>query len=641
MRSVHSFSSLMLMLLFVVLCLVTFAATYPTGLTHSHHRLAGRDEPTPSTKYPIPANVKVGSAHVGPDINTESGAPTSCDPSNGTTFIDNVRHWAKYAVICDIDFPDQNFYPFLLSASFDECLEHCEAINEDPETEFPCAGFVFAPGRINGADDCYLKSSLNNPVSASIHLVGATVVPVPSFVAPGSTSSSSVPTPRSDTSGSYTEVNVENLKLLGSSTNKPTNQYVSHVPATPQKLASDVLVPGLNTNFITKYPIASDTGSWTESELPDAVELSNMTSEPHMSRDGGKGGTINGTHIFVFCDTAIFNDEQGMIGFVSSSVVTDDGMKALDGEPLVLVDNLGEWQDDVGRMRAFAPMTTGEESFNIELSGEGYRYAVWPESSLIPLNASHALLYPALVYDVVDMTTQAAAFNDIGNSVLLVSVDAAYGPHADRVVPQLYQQDQVAFGTLGGIRIWGPNGTGGNDGHIYLFGRGDNGVLVARTSPGGFTDLSIYEYWDGDCWTSNMTSSSSNATMLDMQVQDLDVIYVPAIRSFLMIYLNTLADNTFYYRYLPLNLNADDKDFDGNYLVKAEWSDEKVLAKIDAPVEGYIYAGGLHAGYFSGDDITNGGWKMLITWTEHTGKDAATPESGYAHKSAVVELNIS
>ena len=360
-----------------------------------------------------------------------------------------------------------------------------------------------------------------------------------------------------------------------------------------------------------------------------------------MSRDGGKGGTINGTHVFVFCDTAVFSPDQGMVGFVSSSVATDDGMKALDGEALDLVDNLGEWQDDVGRMRGFAPMTKGEEAFNIELSGQGYRYAVWPESSLIPLNASHALLYPALVYDVVDMNTQAAVFTDVGNSVLLVSVDPIYGPSAERIVQQLFQQNQITFGTLGGIRSWGTSGNGGNDGHIHLFGIGDNGVLVARTTPTDFTNLSTYQYWDGSSWTKDVPSLSSTAIMLGMQVQDMDVIYIPAVCSFLMIYLNTLADNTFYYRHLPLDLNARDTDSDVDNIVKSTWSDEKVLAKIGSPPEGYIYAGGMHAGYFGTDDITNGGLKILLTWTEHTGQDAASTESGYAHKSAYVELNLS
>ena len=503
-----------------------------------------------------------------------------------------------------------------------------------------CSGFVFAPDRIHDADDCYLKSTLDHPSSATIHLVGATIVPSSPSIAI-SQAAALATNSRSDVSSSASELKVAQVKILGSSTNKPTTQYVSHVPATPMKLATDLLVPGLNTDLVTNYPIAGDTGCWTEDQLSSAVEFSNMKAAPRLSRDGGKGGIINGTHVFIFCDTAIFNPEQGMVGFVSSSVATDDGMKALFDEPLDLVDNIGEWQDDIGRMRGFAPMTIGEESFNIDLSGQGCRYAIWPESSLIPFNASHALLYPTLVYDVVNMNTQAAVFNDIGNSMLLVSVDPVYGPYAKRVVRQLYKQGQVPFGTLGGIRSWGVSGNGGNDGDIYVFGKGDNGVLVGRTTPSGYTDLSTYQYWNGGSWTGDMPTASSKSVMLSTQVQDLDVIYVPAMRSFLMIYLNTLADNTFYYRHLPVNLNPEDQAPDVENILTAQWSDEKILAQILAPAQGYIYAGGMHAGYFGADDITNGGWKILITWTEHTGKDAQSVESGYAHMSASVEVELS
>lgn len=642
-----------MLLLSVLLSLISLSAAHPHGYHHFCRDLAGRDWPTLTTKYPILTKARITSLSINPvtpcsgsscTVATPLPESLPCSAANGTTFVQNPPGGTQYTMICDIDFPAQNLYPFVLAGSFNECLAQCEAYNQNNVTGSQCAGFVFAPDRIHGADDCYLKSSLNSPSPATIHLVGATVIPSPPTRNPSSPSKSS-PISRSNQDSPTLALRVGELNMLGSSTNKPTKQYVSHLPATPQKLASDVLVPGINIDLITKYPIASDTGCWSEGTLDKSLELADMKVVPHMSRDGGKGGTINGTRLFIFCDTANFeiNPTSGtsqMIGFVSSSVATDDGMNALYGKALKLVDNLGEWQDDVGRMRGFAPMTTGEESFNIDLSGSGYRYAVWPESSLIPLNTSHALLYPALVYDVVDMTTQEAEFHDIGNSVLLVSIDRKYGPVAERPVQQLYKRGQITFGTLGGLRAWGSSGVGGNDGKIYLFGNSDHGVLVASTTPTGFTDLSTYDYWDGNRWVKDMPSSDSTAFMLDIPIQDLDVIYVPILRSFLMIYLKTLADNTFYYRHLPLDLDAEARDLYGENIVKGKWSEEKVLTKIDAPVEGYIYAGGMHAGYFGEDDITNGGWKMLITWTEHTGKDAATPESGYAHKSAHVQFTL-
>ncbi|KIW50091.1 hypothetical protein PV05_11712 [Exophiala xenobiotica] len=631
-----------MLLLCVFLSLFHLSTSHPHGHHHFHPALAGRELPTPTIKNPVPAKDIVVASPVSPCVNSNCATALpppehlSCYAANSTTFIDNGDN---YTLICDIDFPDQNIYPFILAGSFDDCLAQCETCNHKNVPGSRCAGFVFAPERIKDADDCYLKSSLNNPLPATIHLVGATAATPTSTC---TTALKSDPTPRSKHASSSSNLVVKEVRILGSSTNKPTTQYVSHVPATPEKLASGILVPGINTDLITKYPVAGDTGVWCDEDIPLNLDTANMKVVPHMSRDGGKGGTINSTHIFVFCDTASFQIDgtsSQMVGFVSSSVATDDGMKALLGQPLDLVDNLGEWQDDVGRMRGFAPMTTGEESFNIALSGDGYRYAVWPESSLIPLNASHALLYPALVYDVVDMSTQSAVFHDLGNCILLVSVDEKYGPTAQRVAKQIYQQDQVTYGTLGGIRSWGTSGVGGNSGNIYLFGQTDHGVLVARTTPNSFTDLSTYTYWDGKSWSNDMPSSSSNATMIDIPIQDLDLVYVPALRSFVMVYLNTLADNTFYYRHLPLDLDVDQND-EYDRIVTSQWSDEKVLTKIDSPAEGYIYAGGIHAGYFGDDDITNGGWKVLITWTEHTGKDAASAESGYAHKSAYVDFGL-
>ncbi|KAI1629112.1 hypothetical protein EDD37DRAFT_37068 [Exophiala viscosa] len=634
-----------LLLLFAFASLFTLSTTSPHGSHHVHAAHNREENPTSTTQYPTPAKAQVSLNPVSPCFNGHCATDTPlpeilpCYAANGTTF--NEESSTNYTLICDIDFPGQNIYPFVLAGSFDDCLAQCEKYNAENNSASHCAGFVFAPERVNDSDDCYLKSSLIDPLPATIHLVGATVAtPTPTCTPE---TAKTQPSRRSEQASTSSDLVVKEFRVLGSSTNKPTTQYVSHVPATPQKLASSVLVPGINTDLITEYPIAGDTGVWCGDDLPSSPNIANMKVVPHMSRDGGKGGTINGTHIFVFCDTASYqinttSNTSLMVGFVSSSVAADDGMKALYGQPLDLVDHFGEWQDDVGRMRGFAPMTAGEESFNIALSGNGYRYAVWPESSLIPLNASHALLYPSLVYDVVDMDTQAAVFNNLGNSILLVSVDLAYGPGATRVVKQLYQQNQTTFGTLGGVRSWGSSGTGANDGSIYLFGQTDHGVLVARTTPDGFSDLSSYTYWNGSSWSGDMPSPSSNATMIDFAVQDLDVVYVPALRSFLMIYLNTLADNTFYYRYLPLDLNVTQSGYYVDNIVTGQWSEEKILANITAPVEGYIYAGGMHAGYFGDDDITNGGLKMLITWTEHTGEDAASPDSGYAHKSAYIEF---
>jgi hypothetical protein len=81
-----------------------------------------------------------------------------------------------YTVICDVDFVSQNIYPFVLATSFEACLTQCEEFNLKSANGGPrCAGFVYAPERVNDTDDCYLKSALNSAVPATISLIGATI----------------------------------------------------------------------------------------------------------------------------------------------------------------------------------------------------------------------------------------------------------------------------------------------------------------------------------------------------------------------------------------------------------------------------------------------------------------------------------
>jgi hypothetical protein len=259
------------------------------------------------------------------------------------------------------------------------------------------------------------------------------------------------------------------------------------------KLDDNLLKPGINCDLITEFEIAGDTGPLTPNSSPLQDKLVDLSVIPHISRDGGKGGELNGHHLFIFCDTASFTTTNTthkgeMVGFTSSSVAIDSGWHGALGNPLDLVDGIGEWNDDVGRMRGFSPMTYGEESFNIALSGKGYRYAVWPMSSIIPLNKTHAIQYAALVYDEVNMTTQDANFTTMGNTLLTISVDEKYGPTAERTVKRLFNQGEVMWGTIGGIRSWGSQGIDGMDGKVYLFGQTPQGILVARTDPNKVAD---------------------------------------------------------------------------------------------------------------------------------------------------------
>ena len=203
---------------------------------------------------------------------------------------------------------------------------------------------------------------------------------------------------------------------------------------------------------------------------------------------------VNGEHLFIFCDTGSYSTTTAtkngnFLGFVSSSVATDVGMKGLSGGALNLQDGIGEWSDNSGRLRGFAPLTEGEMAYNQVLQGQGQRYAIWPESDIIPLDATTGIIYAPIVYDNVNEVTKAAVFTYTGATLLTITAGGKGGPVAQRTVDKVFQQDEIEWGCSGGIRSWGPSGIGGDDGQVYLFGIIAGGILLGRTSPAHVADV--------------------------------------------------------------------------------------------------------------------------------------------------------
>lgn len=144
-----------------------------------------------------------------------------------------------------------------------------------------------------------------------------------------------------------------------------------------------------------------------------------------------------------------------------------------------------------------------------------------------------------------------------------------------------------------------------------------------------------------------MPDRSSKAYFLPGPYMDGDLIYSPAHLTFIWVYLNPFADNTFYFRYLQADTAIRPAGASGEYtsddfaenLVKYQWSEEQVLYKANGgPTGKYIYAGGVHQGYFDQEDISNGGKKMLLSWTVPTGENPAAMASEYLHVTAHVEF---
>ena len=127
---------------------------------------------------------------------------------------------------------------------------------------------------------------------------------------------------------------------------------------------------------------------------------------------------------------------------------------------------------------------------------------------------------------------------------------------------------------------------------------------------------------------------------------DIDIFYSPRHLTFIAVYMTIYADSTFYYRYLladhaifPGFAPGGDstQDYVAN-LFKYKWSSEQVLYKASPGITGkYAYAGGVHAGYYGANDITNGGSRMLLSWTAPTGQDPASAISEYQIVTAEVD----
>ncbi|MCJ1381445.1 hypothetical protein MMC17_004555 [Xylographa soralifera] len=577
-----------------------------------------------------------------------------CPATNGTTYTSSAG--AQYQIICNINIPNQDL-PFQTVATFGDCVSACDTINSNAG-EVNCLAAIFTPNRVNDANDCYLKYATDNATPADALLDGAILIISPSAAQSsvsnsGTTTGSSTgygPAP-SYASGKFVIVpEVAYSQLHGPTQNYPTNQYIDITLPPDLTLMQSLLTVGIEVDLSIDYPISPDTGVLPLNSTTIPL-LADLTDTPHLSRDGGKGGLLDGANLFIFCDTGSYstttdNTNGNFLAFVSSSVATDTGMYALYGNPIHLEDGIGEWSDNVGRMRGFSPLTAGEQGYNLAMQGQGQRYAIWPESSIIPLDGQSAILFAPIVYDNVDMTTRVATFTYTGATLLTVTAGGGGGPIAERTVDRIWEEDEVEWGCVGGIRSWGSSGRGGSDGMVYIFGNVRGGLLLAKAPPSGVTNRNSYQYWTGNSWSYGMQAPTSTAYFIAGSFMDVDVFYSPRHLTFIIVYMTIYADSTFYYRYLQADQailppfapgGNPSEDYVANIL-QYNWSEEYTLYKTGTGLGGaYTYAGSVHQGYFGADDIVNGGSKMLLSWTAPTGLDPASETSEYQIITAEID----
>lgn len=465
-----------------------------------------------------------------------STSSSLCPSGNGTSYTSKAND--QYRIICDVDYVSRDL-PFQLANTFADCVSACDAYNTKAGS-IQCIAALFVLSRVGDTDDCYLKYSIDNPSAATVAVEGALLVTsstssLTSTSKTSTTSSSRITTSSTTSSRSSTSTSskasattiagsqpgvtyasgksvivpkTSSTKLHGPSVNTPSKQYIQVPKPRTQSLltlSTSLLTVGVNGDLSTNYDISINSG-YLDVNITTQSYLSSLSTTPHLSRDGGRGGYLNGQHLFIFCDTGSYSattaDTNGnFLGFTSSSVAIDVGMNGLSGKPLNIQDGIGAWSDNAGRQRSFSPLTRGEEAYNQVMQGMGQRYAIWPESAIIPLDATSALIYAPIVYDNVNQNTKAAVFTYTGATLLKITAGGNGGPTATRINKKIFDQGEVEWGCAGGVRSWGASGIGGDDGSVYIFGNVNGGILLARTSPSDVADRnSVSDRLDLGTW---------------------------------------------------------------------------------------------------------------------------------------------
>ncbi|KIY69871.1 hypothetical protein CYLTODRAFT_442392 [Cylindrobasidium torrendii FP15055 ss-10] len=315
----------------------------------------------------------------------------------------------------------------------------------------------------------------------------------------------------------------------------------------------------------------------------NVTELGQATDPdfPYVYRDGGVGGTINGKNIIVFSDTTTTDADGNMRYFTSNTAAFFDTTA-----PTQLTD----FGND-GIPNLAIPFTASETAYTDEhFPVDGSRVACWPGSSITHVGdgSSGIAIYSMSIIDNTGSATEIYP--------TLATVTASDdGPAITRTVPQLiFPSGATSYGTFASVK-------NPDDNRLYLFGKTDTGLLMARVNEDKVADVSQYQYYSGASagWTSTPPSTTNpDAYVLKALYSSGDIFYSSYLNTWIFIYFNGYADSTFYVRYTV----------DGS--LEGEWSDEQVLYKTTPSTSVYNY--GAHA--FSAQDAS--GQSLVLSWTE-------------------------
>ncbi|MCJ1395930.1 hypothetical protein MMC18_008816 [Xylographa bjoerkii] len=349
----------------------------------------------------------------------------------------------------------------------------------------------------------------------------------------------------------------------------------------------------------------------------------------NVSRDGGYSVLLNGNIVWLYDDTECMGHAGNQLSFVSNTAAVADPNQNIStvkdfGVVMIGSDKYGRKEyailanDTVGT-GGWIPFQPDELQFNNKMKGQE-RVAIWPGTSPTPISTTQAFVYAPLVY--VDYQPQDPSKEYQARGMTLVTITApSSGPIATREGDLIIPGTEVAFGgfaTLLGYTSTANPPSGNDKRDVYLLGAANNGLQLARVGLEDMETYTEYSYFDPERLQFSKASPDPNISdytqiYLPGTFTSGSVFYSPYFTTYLMIYLNRMADSTFYVRYLDLNKPLETDPVwiqggkegngivqeDAEALVKYAWSPQQTLYASPPGKGGFNYAGTAHPEYFN------------------------------------------
>ncbi|MCJ1282893.1 hypothetical protein MMC26_002219 [Xylographa opegraphella] len=376
---------------------------------------------------------------------------------------------------------------------------------------------------------------------------------------------------------------------------------------------------------------------WTQISVKNVTLLGPQFTPDvtNVSRDGSYSVLVNGNIVWLYDDTECMGHAGNQLSFVSNTAAVADPNQNIStvkdfGVVMVGSDKYGRKEyailanDTVGT-GGWIPFQPDELQFNNKMKDqERVAICMYREQSIA---TNEGAKVETMAWHFSDPNQHNAGFHDPSKEyqargMTLVTITApSSGPIAAREGDLIIPGTEVAFGgfaTLLGYTSTADPSSGNDKRDVYLLGAANNGLQLARVGLEDMETYTEYSYFDPERLQFSKASPDPNISdytqiYLPGTFTSGSVFYSPYFTTYLMIYLNRMADSTFYVRYLDLNKPLETDPVwiqggkegkgivqeEGEALVKYAWSPQQTLYASPPGKGGFNYAGTAHPEYFN------------------------------------------